>query len=272
MRTLRGFQPVRFPSLAICALFAFGLAGCATPPPANDAEAMADFRQTNDPIEPTNRVFYKINDVLDTAIMKPVAQAYVYVLPEAVRTGIHNVLDNISAPVRQTNDMLEGKPMRAGDTAMRFLINTTAGVGGIFDVAKKVGYPNHDADFALTLANWNVPEGPFLYLPVIGPSSPRDATGYAVDMALDPFTWIGQGTTAHTIGSWTRTVVNAVDTRARLLDTIDNIKKTALDPYATFRSLYRQNRAGKLETLRADNQGTIPIWWPRRQTTGQGSP
>ena len=258
--------PPRFIYRAGSVLLACCVAGCATPPPASDPDAVADFRQTNDPLEPTNRVFYKINDVLDTAIMKPVAQAYRAVLPEAVRTGIHNVLDNMGAPVRQTDDMLQGKPRRAGDTAMRFLINTTAGVGGIFDVAKKVGYPAHDSDFALTLANWDVPEGPFLFLPIIGPSSPRDATGFAADMALDPFTWIGQGTTAHTIGSWTRTVVNAVDTRAGLLDAIDQIKKTALDPYATFRSLYRQNRAGKLATLRADNQGTIPSWWPHGTT------
>ncbi len=121
--------------------------------------------------------------------MKPAAQAYrASSCPERVRTGIHNIVDNLAAPVRLTNDTLQGKPRRAGDTAMRFLINTTAGVGGIFDVAKSVGYPAHDADFALTLANWNVPEGPFLFLPVIGPSNPRDVSGYAVDIAIDPFT------------------------------------------------------------------------------------
>jgi phospholipid-binding lipoprotein MlaA len=180
-----------------------------------------------------------------------------------VRTGIHNVLDNLGAPVRFTNDTLQGKPRRAGDTWMRFLINSTAGVGGIFDVADSAGYPGHDTDFALTLANWDVPEGPFLFLPVLGPSSPRDASGFIVDQAIDPFRWIGQGTNPQIIGSWTRTVVGAVDTRESLLDTIDNIKKTALDPYGTFRSLYRQNRASKLTTLRADTAATIPIWWPR---------
>jgi phospholipid-binding lipoprotein MlaA len=256
-------------SRAACALLVCGVAGCATPPPASDPEAVADFRQTNDPLEPTNRVFYKINDGLDTVIMQPVARAYRYVLPNPVRTGIHNVLDNLGAPVRVTDDSLQGKPRRAGDTAMRFLINSTVGVVGIFDVAKTVGYPGHDTDFALTLANWDVPEGPFLFLPLLGPSSPRDVSGFVADQAIDPFTWIGQGTTGHTIGSWTRTVVGAVDTREGLLDAIDNIKKTALDPYATFRSLYRQNRAGKLTTLRADNGATTPIWWPQGKSTGQ---
>lgn len=262
--------PPRFISRAVGALLlAYGVAGCATPPPASDPEAVADFRQTNDPIEPTNRVFYKINDGLDTAIMKPVAQAYRYVLPSTVRTGIHNVLDNLGGPVRLTDDTLQGKPRRAGDTAMRFLINTTAGVGGIFDVAKAIGYPGHDTDFALTLANWDVPEGPFLFLPLLGPSSPRDVSGFVADQVIDPFTWIGRGTTGRTIGSWTRTVVGALDEREGLLDVVDQIKKTALDPYATFRSLYRQNRAGKLATLRADNQATIPIWWPRAKNTGE---
>src|ERR1700722_5952815 len=191
--------PSRLLSLTASALLSGGLAGCATPPLASDPDAVADFRQTNDPLEPTNRVFYKINDGIDRYLFKPVAQAYRAVLPEPVRTGIHNVLDNLGGPVRFTNDTLEGKPRRAGDSAMRFLINSTAGVAGIFDVAKHVGYPNHDADFALTLANWNVPEGPYLYLPILGPSSPRDAAGFGADIMIDPFTWIGQGTTAHTI-------------------------------------------------------------------------
>jgi phospholipid-binding lipoprotein MlaA len=272
MRTVfRRCLPNRAIFLTAGAMLAAGLAGCATPPPASDPDAVADFRQTNDPVEPTNRVFYKINDGLDTAIFKPVAQAYRAVLPDPVRTGIHNLLDNMGGPVRATNDALQGKPRRAGDTTMRFLINSTVGVAGIFDVAKKLGYPNHDSDFALTLANWDVPEGPYLYLPILGPSSPRDVSGFAADMAIDPFTWIGQGTTAHTIGSWTRTGLNALDQRSDLLDVIDNVKKTALDPYATFRSLYRQNRAGKLTTLRDDNGATTPVWWPQPAKAGETS-
>jgi phospholipid-binding lipoprotein MlaA len=200
--------------------------------------------------------------------LKPAAKAYRYVLPNGVRTGIHNVLENLGSPVRLTNDSLQGKPRRAGDTAMRFLINTTIGAVGIFDVAKDLGYPGHETDFGLTLANWGVPEGPFLFLPVLGPSSPRDATGFGVDMAMDPFTWIGQGTTGYTIASWTKTVTGALDQRSRYLDAIDQVKATALDPYATFRSLYRQNRAGSLDKLRADNRATIPIWWPQGRNQG----
>ena len=240
-------------------LLVSALAGCATPPPASDPEALADFRQTNDPLEPTNRVFYFINDGLDTMLMKPAAIVYRAVLPDPVRTGIHNVLDNLDSPVRLANDALEGKPARAGDTAIRFLINTTLGVGGIFDVAKSLGIPGHETDFGLTLGYWGIPEGSFLYLPILGPSNPRDATGFGVDMAMDPITWIGRGTNAHTDGTWARTILGALDERSGLLDAIDSVKKTALDPYATFRSLYRQNRAAKLEKLRADSRETTQI-------------
>ncbi len=177
--------------LAILALVMFGLSGCATKPPADDPDAVADYEQTNDPLEPTNRVFYAVNNGLDTVILRPAALAYRYVVPGPVREGVHNVLSNIGTPVQLSNDILEGKPRRAGDTTMRFLINTTAGVFGIFDVATKWGYPNHDADFGMTLALWGVPEGPFLFLPVLGPTDPRDASGFGVDIALDPFTWIG---------------------------------------------------------------------------------
>ncbi len=237
-----------------------GLAGCATPP--TDPDELADFRQTNDPLEPTNRVFYAINNGLDTAVLKPAAQAYQFVLPEAVRTGIHNMLGNLGTPVQLSNDMLEGKPRRAGDTTMRFLINTTVGVLGFFDVAKAWGYPDHDADFGMTMANWGVGEGPFLFLPVLGPTDPRDFAGFGVDIAANPFTWVGQGAAVKGLdyGRW---ALGALDTRSRLGSDIDNIKKTALDPYATFRSLYRQHRRAQIEKMENDNRATVPVWFPQ---------
>ncbi len=248
--------------LTFLALVVVGLSGCATRPPASDPDALADYKQTNDPLEPTNRVFYAINNGLDTVILRPAALAYRYVVPGPVRDGIHNVLSNIGTPVQLSNDVLEGKPRRAGDTTMRFLINTTAGVLGIFDVAKKWGYPDHDADFGMTLALWGVPEGPFLFLPVLGPSDPRDAVGFAGDMALDPFTWMGPpSSTGLTAFKWTRFGLNAVDSRERVLDALDSIKKTALDPYATFRSLYRQHRHAQIEELRNDHRATVPVWF-----------
>jgi phospholipid-binding lipoprotein MlaA len=249
-------------------LIALLLVACATPPPADDPDAVADFKQTNDPLEPTNRVFYAINNGIDTAILRPAAQAYRYVVPTPVRDGVHNVLGNLGTPVRLTNDILQGKPRRAGDTFARFVINTTAGVLGIFDVAAKLGYPEHDSDFGMTLANWGVPEGPFLFLPVLGPSDPRDASGFGVDVLMDPFTWIGgPHDTGITIFKWSKWALNAVSTRERLLDPIDQIKKTALDPYATFRSLYRQHRTAEIKDMKDDNRATIPVWFPQPKET-----
>jgi phospholipid-binding lipoprotein MlaA len=255
--------------LTFLAVAAFALSGCATKPPASDPDALADYRQTNDPLEPTNRVFYAINNGLDTVILRPAAVAYRYAVPEPVRNGIHNVLTNLGSPVQLANDMLEGKPRRAGDTTMRMLINTTVGVFGIFDVAKKWGYPNHDADFGMTLASWGVPEGPFLFLPVLGPSDPRDATGFGVDIAFNPFTWLGTGPNkpGWTAFKWSEYGLNAIDTRERVLDATDSIKKTALDPYATFRSLYRQHRHAQIEDMRNDHRATVPVWFPQPAAT-----
>lgn len=237
------------------------LAACtATPPPASDPEAVAEFRQTNDPYEPTNRFFYRINDGLDTYVFRPIAVTYRYV-PGAIRTPIHNALANISNPVTFANDVFQAKPRRAGTTMMRFVINSTAGVGGLFDVATGLGYPSHDTDFGVTLAIWGTGEGPFLFLPVLGPSNPRDATGFAGNSLLDPFNWASfGGVNALRTSSF---ALGAVDARERLIDPIDNIKKTALDPYATFRSLYRQNRESVIENTRKDNQATVPAWFPQ---------
>ena len=137
--------------LSVC-LIASSLAACATRPPASDPDALAEYEETNDPLEPTNRVFYVINNGIDTVLLRPVAQAYRFVFPQPVRNGVHNLLANLSTPVLLGNDILEAKPRRAGDTTMRFLINTTVGVVGVFDVAKDWGYPALDSSFGTTLA------------------------------------------------------------------------------------------------------------------------
>ncbi|HYZ62503.1 MAG TPA: MlaA family lipoprotein [Acetobacteraceae bacterium] len=237
------------------------LSACATKPPPNDPDALAEYRETNDPLEPTNRFFYRINDGIDTYVLRPVAVAYREVVPGAARRSVHHLLTNMSSPVTFTDDMLQARPRRAGTTLMRFLINTTAGVGGLFDVATDLGYPEHDSDFGITLALWGVGEGPFLFLPILGPSNPRDLGGFGADIAIDPLTWASFGGSA-TLG-WSRYGLSAIDTRERFLDTTDNIKKTALDPYATFRSLYRQNRQSTIEKARNDNETTVPAWFNR---------
>ena len=244
------------PSMILAAL---ALSACATRPPASDKEATADFEQTNDPYEPSNRFFYRVDDTLDRYTLKPVAQGYVYVVPAPVRTGVHNVLANLSSPVLLADDVTQANPRRAGDTFMRFVINSTAGGLGVFDVAAGWGYPAHATSFGVTLALWGVPSGPYLYLPVLGPSSPRDAVGYGIDTAFDPFTYVPHGYGLKTL-NWARTGLTLVDLRSRHLTDLDTVKKGALDPYATFRSLYRQNFDSQVEAARQDKPATPPAW------------
>jgi phospholipid-binding lipoprotein MlaA len=255
--------------LAATLVLATALGGCAKPPPASDPDAVADFKQTNDPMEPTNRVFFSINNGLDRVIFRPLAVAYRWAVPQTVRNHTHNVLSNLGQPVTLFDDMLATKPRRAGDSFMRLLVNTTIGVGGVFDVATGWGWPAHDSDAGITLALWGLPDGPFLFLPVLGPTNPRDASGFGADIAMDPLTWIGNGTTVTALG-FARYGLSAVDARERVLDDLDKIEAQALDPYATLRSLSRQHRASQIDDARNDNRATVPAWFP--EPVAQPSP
>lgn len=252
---------VKKPLAAALLAAALSLSACASRPAAADPDALAQVDQVNDPLEGTNRFLYRVNDGLDTYIFRPVAVGYRRVVPGGVRRSVHNVLANVSSPVVFVNDVLQTKPRRAGDTMMRFLINSTAGVAGIFDVATDWGYPAHGTDLGVTLALWGVGDGPYLFIPVIGPSGARDATGFAGDVLMDPLTWASFG--GSTAVGLTRYGVGAVDTRERLLDTVDDVKRNALDPYATFRSVYRQNRQSTIEATRNDRRATVPAWFNR---------
>ena len=236
------------------------LAGCATRPPASDPEALADYKAANDPFEPPNRVIYTVNDGLLTYVLIPVARGYNYVLPQPVRTGIHNVLNNLGAPVQFANDVLETKPRRAGDTFVRFIINSTAGIGGVLDVAKHVGYPDHSAEGATTLALWGIPAGPYLYLPLFGPSGARDGVGRGVDSLVSPYTWATFDGIHHL--NDISTGLAAVDGVAPHIDDLRKLKENALDPYATQRSLYRQLRQSDVDAVRNDRRATVPDWYP----------
>ena len=141
-------------TLVLMAFTALALAGCATAPPADDPDSVAEFQQTNDPLEPTNRVFYAINNGLDAVLLRPLAVGYTYAVPEDVRGHVRSVLHNLKSPVLLANDILQSKPRRAGDTLVRFVVNSTVGVAGIFDVATDWGYPAHSTDFGDFL--WNL--------------------------------------------------------------------------------------------------------------------
>ncbi|MCO6419424.1 VacJ family lipoprotein [Siccirubricoccus sp. KC 17139] len=233
-------------SLLALALGIALLAGCATRPDPADPDAVAEFEQNNDPAEPFNRAMYDVHQGIDRVVLRPVASAYRDVVPQPVRTGIRNVLGNLRTPVILANDMLQGEPRRAGDTLGRFVINTTLGVAGIFDVASSLfGVRGHAEDYGQTLARWGVGEGPYLFIPVLGPSNPRDLTGFGLGIAGDPLTWVGQGVAVDVL-TGVRGGMTVVDTRESLLDVLDDVQRSSLDPYATLRSAYRQRRAAEI--------------------------
>lgn len=219
-------------------------AGCATPP--TNPAARADFEATNDPLEPMNCGIFAFNQFADRFLIKPVAQGYQTVVPEFGRDAIRHFLDNLGEPVIFANDMMQGEFKLANDSFARFLINSTFGVGGIVDFAGATGVERQTGDFGQTLYSWGVPGGPYLVLPIFGPSDPRDAVGMAVDGVMDPFGYLAGiygASNSSTIG---RMAASGVDLRARNIENLDELQRTAIDFYAEIRSLYRQHRDSEL--------------------------
>jgi len=219
------------------------LAACATPP--TDPIDRAAFEQRNDPLEPLNRHILDANQVLDRILLRPVAKAYVFTAPEDAREAIRHVLENMKEPTLVFNNALQGELKRAGIGIERFVINSTVGFGGIVDVATLSGIERQPADFGQTLFVWGLPSGPYLVLPILGPSNPRDALGMVVDSYADPFTILATATGVTELTT-SRLLANGVDQRARLLDVLDDLQKNSLDFYAQLRSLAQQRREAEL--------------------------
>ncbi len=213
------------------------LAGCATPP--SDPAQRAAFDQANDPLEPMNRAIFDFNDKAYTYVLFPVARGY-NDLPGPARNGIHNVIGNLGEPVVFMDKTLQGNASAAGTTIARFLVNTIFGFGGLIDVASHndLNEPK-GGDFGATLATWGVGEGPYLVLPLFGPSNPRDGIGMGVDGIADPFQYVLYTTYPEQIGV---TIGKGIDRVGGQVDDYEQAKKTSLDFYAFLRSAYRQNR------------------------------
>ena len=237
-------RKARWRRLGALAGVVLAVSACATPP--SDPVARAEFDRTNDPLEPTNRKILDFNLFLDRILIKPVAQGYRWAVPEFGRNRMRNFLDNLGEPVIFINDSLQGEFSRANTTAGRFLFNSTFGIGGLWDQASKIGMEKQTGDFGQTLYSWGVPDGPYLVLPILGPSNPRDAVGIGVDSYMDPFFW---GLTVHygaTNSGLYRWIATGIDERSRNIETFDEIQKNAIDLYAQLRSLWRQHRAAEL--------------------------
>ncbi|HWB49937.1 MAG TPA: VacJ family lipoprotein [Stellaceae bacterium] len=226
------------------ALIAVGLlASCATPPA--DPVARAEFDRTNDPLEPLNRKTFAFNQFVDHALLRPVAKGYVAVVPDDARRAIHHVLDNMKEPTLFFNNVLQGEFERAWITLGRFAVNSTVGFGGLVDVATLSGVERQPADFGQTLYVWGIASGPYLVLPILGPSTPRDAIGGGVDSYADPFTILAKNDDVTDLLTY-RFVVGGIEERAGVLDVLDDLEKNSVDFYAQLRSLWQQHRDAEL--------------------------
>jgi phospholipid-binding lipoprotein MlaA len=233
------------------------VAGCASQPkPAADGWSeseeleIAEVDSENDPLELLNRFTFSFNMALDTVIFQPVAAYYRFLFPVQVRDSVRNVFRNLRSPLILINDLLQGEMERAETTLVRFIVNSTVGVLGLFDVAADLGHPFHDEDFGQTLAVHGVGEGFYLVLPIIGPSNPRDGVGILADIYLDPVTYAAESADAE---DWliARLVAEGIDRRSRNIEIIEDLRRDSIDFYARVRSLHRQARANAINNGRA---------------------
>ena len=229
-----------FPVISALAL-GLVLGACSTPSP----ESLAQ----NDPWEKTNRDIFDFDVRVDRSVARPIAKGYRAVVPEPVRDGIHNALTNLNEPVVLANDVLQGDGDKAANTAGRIVINSTVGIGGLIDVARKIGIPGHENDFGITLGKNGIAEGSYLVLPFAGPMPPRDLLGAGVDSAFDPLTYAQ----FHGRDTWmvVRFGVGVLDSRTSQLDAVETIERSSIDFYATTRNLYRQSRNAKINEGKA---------------------
>jgi phospholipid-binding lipoprotein MlaA len=223
-------------------LLCAALAGCATTPGQRDKEL-------DDPFEPANRVVFNMNESIDASVIKPIAQAYRAAVPPFFRDRIRLFIDNLAEPRIFANDILQGRFNAAGISFARFFANSTFGMAGMFDVAGEHGLLRQTGDFGETLYVWGMGSGPYVVLPLFGPSNVRDAFGLTVDLFTTPPAFLVPGSA----GVWVNVGVytaSGFDLRARNIETLDEIKAGALDDYAQFRSITRQHRDAQLRAAR----------------------
>ena len=213
-----------------------------------------NYKQTKDCFEGLNRATFSLNQGLDKAILKPVAKAY-RSLPSPVRTGTSNVLVNLSSLITIPNNVLQGQFKTAGVNTGRFIINTTVGILGLFDVAKEMGFSEYEKeDYGQTLAVWGVGPGCYIVLPVLGPSTLRDTAGSFINvLGGEPYYNVSAHGNNHYLDRsdymLTKTV-SAIDCRSKTIDSFDNLEKNSLDFYASVKSLYIQDRERKIKNTK----------------------
>ena len=215
----------------------------------------------DDPYEGFNRRSYAFSTALDRRFLRPGVVFYHHATPTPIRRGVHNVLINMTNPVIIINDALQLRPVRALTALGRFTVNSTVGIGGVFDVAGS-DLPYRNSDFGLTLARYGVRTGPYIYIPILGPTTVRDGAGRVADAVIDPFNSINYA--ARDILSPVRAVAGGVDARDQVDPLLKDLDRTATDPYATIRSAYLQNREAQVrgEAASAASVQALPDFGP----------
>lgn len=241
MKSYRRFLPVMF-ALSLLLL----VSACASTP-TNPADR-AEYEATNDPFEPTNRVIFDVNDFLDRLLFKPIAGLYRVTVPPGIRDRLSHVLSNFKEPVVFLNNVLQGEFTKAGTTLGRLALNSTVGVAGIWDVSTDWGMPQQTGDFGQTLNTWGVGAGPYLVLPLFGPTNVRDAIGMGVDSVSSPWQYLAG---MNGVGSENRLngfyfLASGVSQREENLEALDALREGSVDFYAQMRSVYRQYRDKQL--------------------------
>lgn len=249
-QSLSGTFIQKFIMIGLCSFLLLGVSGCAT--------AKNDFRsqaQINDPLEPFNRGVFAFNNTFDRFLIEPVAKIYNAIFPDFFRDGVQNFMRNLRAPLIVGNNVLQGDFKGAGVATARFAINTTAGIGGLIDVAAAQGLEYQPEDFGQTLAVWGLGDGFYLVLPILGPTTLRDGTGAFVDAFADPVRLYAFNRDEEWI-YYTRGLVEGLDTRARLVRAVEDLRRNSLDYYATVRSAYAQKRRA---LIRDENPDKPPM-------------
>lgn len=218
---------------------ALGLGGCAT----------ANNEAVYDPLEPVNRVMFNMHEKIDTALLKPVARGWRYV-PEPARDGVRNFFANLGEPYTFVNDILQGKMKQAGTSLTRFTVNSTIGIVGLIDVASHMGLEAHREDFGQTLGIYGMGEGVYLFIPLLGPTNMRDGLGWVGTQSMSRKAY--DNVDIKRSEFYTAYAVQGIDTRARLLDTLDDVKNSSVDYYASIRSIYTQNRRSEISNGETD--------------------